>query len=242
MAITLEHASIGTNADTGGSSLAITTTATVASGALFVLTLGFYTSGGNTLTGVTTTGLTWTIDKQGGPFNPKSAIASAPAPSGLASGATITATWSGSNAANVIGASSLLGADTGGSRVDVTSGPTADEGDAAWTTASMSLLANSAIVAVIYNESAVSGSTTTYTELIDTADGFGNGMTSVLRVGTSAGSYTAGGTWSGTANGVVNGVAYKVGAATDPTGGGFDLRKRLGRDRGRFPLRGNQWY
>jgi hypothetical protein len=242
MAITVEHANIGVNgATSGGTTLAITTTQTVSAGSLIVLAVGWYTTSGITITGVSGGGLTWTVDKQGGPFNVKSGIVSAPAPSGLASSTSITVTFSAAMEGGIaMGGSSLSGTDTSGSRVDTTSGPKADEGDAAWESTSQTILAGSGIVAVAFNENVgVSGSTTSYTELIDTVDGYGEGLTSVLRVEASAGSYTVSGTWPATAGSAVNAVAYIAGATFSAGGGGT---ARPGRHRGRFPGRSPVWF
>lgn len=108
-------ADIGTTAPGGtGSSLGLTTTAAVpAGGKIFVAICWF---GSQTLSSVSDGTNTYTIDKTQttpGTTNCRFAIASADAPSGLASGSTITATWSGTTADRKIAAAYSTGVQTG---------------------------------------------------------------------------------------------------------------------------------
>ena len=106
MAIVIDQLSIGeTAADSASSTVAFTTNQTVASNGFIVVTVTWINPSGQTLLSVGGGGLTWNIDKQGqtGGTEAPTAIVSAQAPSGLASGTTITATFS----ASVAGARSI---------------------------------------------------------------------------------------------------------------------------------------
>lgn len=225
-AITADVANLGSNSVTAAANtIAFTTGSTVASGARIVVAAGWF-SNSITLSSVSGGGLTWTIDKQGRPTNPafdSQGIASAPAPSGLASGTTITATLSGSADARTIGGLSLLGVDTS-TPVDVTSGPTGvNPSSTAWSTASISIAAGSCIVAAAWGENTSAGSTPTSPSLeaFDVANGDGYEQTACYRIESSAGSYTVAGTWGSSTQSGIIAVAYKAAAGG---GGGVTVK------------------
>jgi hypothetical protein len=227
MAIAIDQTTIGGNASTAAAgSLAFTTAAAVAAGGFIVLGVGWFTTGGVvTLSSVSGGGLTWTIDKQGHAANPSgslSAVVSAQAPAGLASGTTITATFSASTPSDlVIGGCSFTGVATS-SPVDATSGPVGVSPAAAgWTTASTALSAGSVLVGVCYTETNPLTSTITAPsqEWLDRPAGTDTALTGGYRIESSAGSYTVAGAWSAAGSSTTNGVAYlaAAGGATPAT-------------------------
>jgi hypothetical protein len=221
MAIAVEHASIGTpvGQDPGNTQVQFTTNVAIAAGSFIVVFVGGFIASGATMT-VAGGGLTWTTDKQGNPASPSASftgIASAQAPSGLASGTTITATYSGSAAARQIGGSSFTGVGTS-SPVDTTSGPTGiGAAQQPWASASTSIQAGSLLVACNYAESGGTTSTASAgsTELLDWQSAASpTTMTACYRIESSAGSYTVAGTWLVAQQSSMNAVAYKEGAPT----------------------------
>jgi hypothetical protein len=114
MAITLDVANVGTGESDGSATVALTTGATVAVGARIFVGVGADVSGADlTVTSISGGGLTWVIegtlsDTTIG-YGAGVALAYADAPAGLASGTTITATWSVAPFNSVIAASSYLG-------------------------------------------------------------------------------------------------------------------------------------
>ena len=107
MAITVDKLSLGTVIMTGGNDGGaglknFVTNQTVAAGAFIVMGWGCF--GGEILLSVAGGGLTWSIDSHTNGSNSKeSAIVSAQAPSGLASGTTITATFQSTAASMTAG-------------------------------------------------------------------------------------------------------------------------------------------
>lgn len=221
MAIAIDVANLGTAAPADGSTAAFNTSSAVASGGFIVLCVGGWNV--TSLSSVSGGGLTWTIDKQGhaaDPANPLVAIVSAQAPSGLASGTTITATYSASATAPSIGGMSFTGVATS-SPVDGTPvGPTG-VATAAWATASYSLTAGSVLIGTSWNEELAGSTPSAGTEAWD-LDLSGSGQVVNYRIEGSAGSYTVGGTWSGAQKNTTIGVAYL--AAAGGGGGGASGR------------------
>lgn len=218
MAITLDKQNIGTaTGDPGSTTIAFTTSQAVVSSGFIILTVGWFDNGA-TLTGVADnngTPLTWTIDKQGKGAvsnSQNSAVVSAQAPSGLASGKIITATFSASVIAREIGGTSFTGVATS-TPVEATDGPVTIDGtpSSTYTTNSVAISAGSMLFAATYNETTNTTSTpaTGCTEAIDLNYAGGTTLTSNYRIEASAGSYTVGGTWaSGACKSVTNAVAY----------------------------------
>jgi hypothetical protein len=222
-AIGIDQPSLGEFAqDTSGSSIALTTAASAASGSLIVLSLT-WVSTSETLSSVSGGGLTWSIDKQatnaGSAGFICSAIVSAQAPAGLASGTSITATLSGSAlGGRSLGATSLTGIATS-SPLDTTSGPTSNSGSGtAWASASTTIQAGSILLGLAVDFSSADTSTPTSPSV--EAHDFGAGGTSfeqtvVYRIEPSAGPYTVAGAWSASVdNWSVICAAYKAAAAT----------------------------
>jgi hypothetical protein len=222
MAIVIDRLSIGELADdTAGTTVAFNTSQTVASNGFIVLSVTWIVTAGQTLSTVSGGGLTWAIDKQGGiggAGQSNAAIISAQAPAGLASGTTITATYS----ASTPGARAICGTSFTGvlsaAALDTTNGPTLNSGTA-WATGSTTLLAGSVLVACSVDVTDLHTSTVTApsVEAHDFGDG-GFAETTCYQIGTTAGSYTVAGTWSSSATGLTNAAAYKAAPTAADTG------------------------
>lgn len=250
MAITLVQSTIGTvravsapaNPYTGFS-----TSVTVAAGDFIVLFVGWFHAA-TSLSTVTGGGLTWTIDKQGQAANPAAdgfAIVTAQAPAGLASGTTLTLTWSATPDACSVSGSEFAGVATS-SPVDATVGPVGvSPATNAWSTGNVTITAGSLLVGGVFNESADNRQTSTAgAELADFGSASGFSAAAGYRIEAAGGSYAISGTWdsAATAQSTTVGAAYlaAAGGSTD-TGGGVSVT-RPGRHRGRFPGRSPDWF
>jgi hypothetical protein len=219
VAITVDVANLGTATQTAaGTTMAFTTTAAVASGARIIVTGGCWDVIA-TVSSVAGGGLTWTIDKQGHDLivvNPNPYIVSANAPSGLASGTTITVTFNlEADVAGTIGGSSFLGIDTT-TPVEEAGGPVGVSPAAtAWASPSMTIDAGALLIATCWNETNSSASTPSAgsTEALDFSNADGYGQTTAYRIEASAGTYTVAGTWGTAAQSTTNAVAYKAAAS-----------------------------
>lgn len=229
MAIAVDVTSLGNNGtEAAASTIAFTTGSNVASGGRIVLGVGWWDSS-TTLSSVAGGSLTWTIHAQGkaGASNMHLAIVSAPAPSGLASGTTITATMSDANAfIRQIAGISFTGIDTG-TPVDV-AGTAAFTTPAAagWATGSLSVAAGSVVVGLGYTEDTNRTSTATApsTEFVDRVIASApSSFTGGYRIESGAGSVTVAGTWSSTSTSSALGVAFAAAAG----GGGGTTVKNL---------------
>lgn len=212
MGIAIDQANLGGEfaSDTSGATAAFTTTVAAAANTLIVVAVSNLTSTAPQLASVSGGGLTWSVDKTvaGGSASGTS-IASAQAPSGLASGTTITATFTGTPA----GARSIMGMSFTGiktaSAVGVTDGHSNALGTA-WTTDSMTISPGSVIVAMAMNTTNLFTSTPT-APAVEASD-FGSGgfsQTTVYLIdGGSGGATTVAGTWSTAANSETVAVEY----------------------------------
>lgn len=116
MAVAVDQASLGTGNASGSTTVSITTTGAVASGAVIALLSGRFFAGATTSSVTGTAGLTWATAHDVTSGNIRVYLFYAFAPSGLASGSTITVTHT--NAADsIIGAASYTGVDTSGTIV-----------------------------------------------------------------------------------------------------------------------------
>lgn len=214
--------------------IAFTTTSAVATGGFIVLEVSWYASA-VTLNSVSGGGLSWTIDKQGASTtdaNAKVAIVSAQAPSGLASGTTITATLSATSIDRTISGASFTGVATSTPVDGTPTGPT-NGTTTAWATASSTLAAGSMLVGANYNTgftTPTSTPTSPSLEVVDRGDTDGNSATMAYRIEAAPGSYTVAGAWTATAGAHVTvGVAYLAAPPTtydallDETGSGAIL-------------------
>ena len=105
--------------DTSQSTLPVTTSGTIASGSKIILSVGWRTA--TTLSSVAGGSLTWTIDRQivNAAATQHAALVTADAPSGLASGTTITLTFSGNTTAKIVSVEEVTGLAAQGSAFDV---------------------------------------------------------------------------------------------------------------------------
>lgn len=213
-------ANLGTNTGPAAASTIalVTTTAVAADGKIFI-DVGIF--GAETLSSVSGGGLTWNVDLKASNGSEHYARASADAPAGLASGTTITATFTGSTSGDrSISGFSATGVATG-TTYDGTNSSTAGAG-ASWSSGSITT-ANADDILVGGGTEDGSGTATAtpnsgYTE----ANDFNNATSaecweSVYQIVAATSSYTAGGTFSPTGTQSVGLlVAYKAtaGAAT----------------------------
>jgi len=212
-------ANLGSASPADGTTSAFTTGATVASGGFIVVAISHFVDT-PTLSSFAGGGLTWSIDASGA--NPTAsggyiAICSAQAPSGLASGTTLTGTWSGSCIAPIIGGSSFTGVATS-SPVDVAGTVQGETTGTAWTTGNLTLAAGSMLYGGSYNEGVIASATVTSpsTEVWEQIAGGGYGGVAGYRVEASGGSVDVAGAWNVSSTGKCHlGVAYKA-AATSP--------------------------
>ena len=221
MAITIDKLDLGSTADNAtATTVAFTTTQAVASNGFVVVSVTFFSpSAAQSLTGITDNSaggpLGWAIDKQGTATGDQAhvAICSAQAPSGLASGTTITATFSESCTGRSICGSSFTGV-LSSAALDTTSGVTNMPGTTAWATASTTIAAGSVLIGLAFgvNTNDTSTVTSPSIEAHDIPGAAGTfGSTTCYRIEASGAAYTVAGTWSGTEVGPVIAAAYKVG-------------------------------
>jgi len=217
MALAIEHANIGTNQIPSITQAAIsfTTTQTVAAGGFIVAAIGWYGTA-NLVASVSGGGLSWAVDFEGQLSGLRGvAIASAQAPAGLASGATITfnsdATWDYPSC----GGMSFTGVATS-SPVDGTPLGPVGAATAAWSSGSYAIAAGSVIVAGNWNEGIIASNTETSPsieafESIEAAN-TDSGLVVEYRIESSAGSYAVAGTWDAAHNHITAAVAYLAAA------------------------------
>lgn len=219
MAVALDANLGSVESATAGTTHTLTTGAAVAAGALVVVMVGVFSNFSGGVASVSGGGLTWTIDHEAGSYL-ATAIASAPAPSGLASGQVITVTLDASLAPCFILAASFTGVDTGSGRVVDSDSGNADL-SAAWSTAALTVTSGDLVVAAC---TAVGGGSTFtntpgggLTELHD-IQGTGQDESTGAYLVADASSETPSGTWSGTPDTYqAIAVAYAAGAVPSAT-------------------------
>ena len=214
MAIEIDQPNIGSTAGILSASPTFNTTAAVAPGGFIVLVIGWWLTA-TTLNSVSGGGLIWTIDKNRVSGNMHTAIASAPAPAGLASGTTITTNFSAGGDARMIGGMSF----TGVGALDVTAdGTNASSGT--WSSGSASIAAGSVLIGAAWNADAWNADFNTQTagtEALDFGDDPNNfGLAAGYRIEAAGGSVSVGGTWDTTGTTLGVGAAYSLDAAEAP--------------------------
>jgi hypothetical protein len=240
MAVAIDKSSLGISYSAASSnSIQFTTSQAVASGGFIVVVGGWFGDNSLTVSGVSGGSLSWSVDKQpnGGSLPYSVFIASAQAPSGLASSTTITASLSGSTgSALFIGGLSFTGIATS-SPVDGTpTGPTEATTTAAWSTPSYAIAAGSVIVAACLGEGTSANNAPTSPSLEGPENdqaGDTIALVAEYRIETSAGSYTVAGTWSAGVSTRNVAVAYKA-AAGGGGGSGLTIVGRTVLDYGGF--------
>jgi hypothetical protein len=213
-AITFDK-SLGTFHENIGSTTMKLTTAAAAVARSRVLVFVTWNNATRTLTSVSGGGLTWSVDVQARDASSNhGAIASAYAPSGLASGTLITATFSGSVGHGLMAASSFTGiAPT--TALDAT-GTNTQGGVSGWTASVTTTTANDVILGwSSIDRSATSTPTAPNVEMHDLGDQwFNEYSTSVYRIDSTPGTKVVNGTWSAGAGSTANvtvAAAYKAG-------------------------------
>jgi hypothetical protein len=220
MAIAVDVSDLGGAVPADAATGTFNTSGTVAAGGFIVLFCGHFNDT-PTLTSVGGGGLTWTSNLAG----PNSlgaggyaAIVSAPAPSGLASGTTITVTWGGSAVAQSLGAMSF----TGVSGVDVAGTVQSFNSGTATTTGNISVAAGSVLVGGFWSEAEATAGGGTITAPstktavdVDTSRQYGQMMG--YRLEASAGTVAVAGAWATSSGGHMGlGVAYEAVADVPP--------------------------
>lgn len=202
-----------------GSTKSLTTNAAVPAGAKIILNVQSYR--GTAISSISGGGLTWSIDKQqaatSGDTGVRAHICSADAPSGLASGTSITVTFSGIFDTCGIQGYYITGAATA-SPVDATGGAGTTGTTAAAnvvTTNANDFLAESLYVIFVIGDITPAAS---ITEVYDVAHADGNKHFCGYRILSATGTYNVGGSWSGSNVWAVAGVAYKAAATTTNSG------------------------
>jgi hypothetical protein len=215
MAITVDQASLGTQAQSGVSSSSTTTTATVASNAMIVMLIGGYRSGGGHTHSVATTGgLTWTQAHSVVNVALRLSLFYAFAPSGLASGTSLgpgqsiagDMTWC---------MNSYLGVDSADA-VEAFNGASATT--AAWASGSVSSVSGNALIGGSWGDGTLRTSTATgpAAERIDFNSATTSGSNTLVDKLSVSGSDSLAGTWSGTLDHVAIAVAFNASAGGTP--------------------------
>jgi hypothetical protein len=174
-----------------------------------------WTNASRTLSSVSGGGLTWTVDAQvKNAANFHVAIASANAPSGLASGVTITATFSGAVKHGDIAAASFSGVSAT-SPVDAVA-TNIQNGSANWTATINSTNANDLVLGwSVLDAITTSTPAAPNIEIHDFNNAnFFSSATSVYQIEITTGAKTVNGTWASAAGAIGNAtvaVAYKAG-------------------------------
>jgi hypothetical protein len=176
---------------------AFTTTATAPSGSLMIMgAAGWNASGtGSQLIVLSGGGLTWTREKHvnSGQFNLD--IFTAPAPSGLASGTVLTATYTGNHNGKPVGGGYVTGQDVVPTETSSSAtGTGASSNAGTMTTVTVDLAVG--IMFADFTGGSTSTAGTNYTELFDVANATNNQtFTMVYRVDAPTGSNTPVNTW-----------------------------------------------
>lgn len=209
-----------------GTTRNLTTTAVVPSGAKVIVVVHFYCTG--VLNSISGGSLTWTIDKQqvhATDTHYRVAIASAEAPSGLASSTVLTATTAATYDLISVQAFYITGAATA-SAVDITAGVGTNGGASVstniTTTNANDLIVQGFLVAFISTSDITP--VASMTEIYDTNQTDGIKCETAYRIVTSTGTYAMGGSWAtGLKDYVIAGVAYKQAAAATANSGFFRM-------------------
>src|SRR4051812_423180 len=213
-AITFDK-SLGTSHENIGSTTMRLTTAAAAVARSRVFVFVTWSNATRTLTSVSGGGLTWSVDVQARDASSNhGAIVSAYAPSGLATGTSITAAFAGSVGHGLMAASSFTGI-AATAALDAT-GTNAQGGVSGWTASVTTTTASDVILGWSgIDTSATSTPTAPNVEMHDFGDQwFNEYSTSVYRIDSTAGTKTVNGIWSrntGSTANVTVAAAYKAG-------------------------------
>lgn len=211
MAVTVD-ASLGQGNATGAATFNFNTAATVAAGAHIILVCGAFRSGAQTFT-VSGGSLTWTEDKTVVNGSVRFSVFRAPAPSGLASGTTLTVSLGSGSNDMIAGAVSYAGIDTSGTVV--TSASSTGSGTA-WSSTSAAAASGNALIGGAFEDGTVTSSTPTspaVEEFEKQVAGQSETLTLIDKLSV-AGTDSLAGTWGASVTWAAAAVAYK------PTAGG----------------------
>jgi hypothetical protein len=196
-----------------GGSIKLTTSAAAASSTRVFVFVDWNGSSSTTLTSLSGGGLTWTVDVQAKDgTNYHTAIASASAPTGLASSTTITATFSRSATSGLIAAASFKGIATS-SPLDATAS-NIQGGVAAWTASLTTTNANDLVLGWSgIDKNTTNTPTAPNLEIFDFGNTtFGESATAEYQIATTTGTKTVNGTWATATGATANSTilaAYK---------------------------------
>lgn len=202
----------GWSATGSASSIAATTNVAVASGARIFVGVSWFQAT-EALASVSGGSLTWTIVTQVQNGNQGVALCIADAPSGLASGSTITANFTTVAGFRAIVAASLTGGTTGAAQ----GAATATGSSAAHTVNVTTTTANAIVLeSTILNAAAGSAHTPTAPaiELVDATTAGGEQLGLQYRTTTTAGAYTIAGGWANSTTWSVAAAGFAEQAAT----------------------------
>jgi hypothetical protein len=216
-------ATLGTGGSVEGTSTTLTTGSAVPAGGLIVTGCGFYKNDSISSATVSGGGLTWQADKFVSPFTDTAyvvALNSAAAPSGLASGTTLTVSLVGDAFAPLFAAVYFTGAATS-SWLDL-AGAGSGATSASWTTSVTTTNADDVVVGFVWTDggSASEGPGAGWTEDADFTGGGANAAM-VHQIFTTTGAKTPNGTLSASGNYAAVAAAYKSAAG----GGGVTVKK-----------------
>jgi hypothetical protein len=195
MPIAIDQADIGGNSEIGSAtSIAFNTSATVAVGAdIFMLVRA---GSDVTMSSFTGGGLTWTEEHRFPSTPDVLFLYRATAPAGLASGTTITATFSATNSNRIIEGCSFTGLSTA-----VKEDSNGNEGEAvsSWVGDTVTAISQSNLVisALTMNTDIAHTPTAPSLEAFDKGATFDYRLSMIYRINAAAGVYTNAGSWSG---------------------------------------------
>lgn len=219
MAITVDQATLGTGNASANTTTSMSTTNTVAAGAMIVLIVGRFFSGASTIAMNATGGLTWTQAHTAVSGNVRASLFYAFAPSGLASSTTLSVTHTNASDA-IMGAASYLGADSSGT---VTAFNGTGASTAAWSSGNVTGNSGDALIGGCFVDAgAVSSSTPggSANERID-RNVAGQSETLVLQdILSIAGTTAMTGTWNAAGAHIAVAASFKAAAGG---GGSVDL-------------------
>jgi len=223
MAITVDVASLGTGFSSGiPASLSLTTGSAVASGGFIVLCVSqFSDTTTNMVSSFSGGGLSWTIDKNstaGEASGKRIAWGSAQAPSGLASGTSLTVNFAGGFAGIevIIGGLSLLGVATS-SPVDGTPQSISDASASTYTTTAYTIQNGSILLGAAVSDNTTGHSATTGTEAWErfiSADAYAHAVT--YRIEPTGGSFSVAGNFGTSGTITKCAIAYLAAAGGGP--------------------------
>jgi hypothetical protein len=204
---------LGQGNSSGVGTTTLTTGATVTAGHHLILVAGRFNSTNSTMS-VSGGGLTWTEDVTLVSGSYRISIFRAPAPSGLASGTTLTVTHTGGGTADcIIAAHSYSGIDTAGTVI--ATGSHADSATTAWGSGAVASTSGNALIGGSFSDGAAVSSTPTSpgVERYDINIGAQSECLELVDKVSVAGSDSIDGTWNASTTSISAAVCYKATAA-----------------------------